>query len=276
MIGRRRSHPTDRPDVVLPRAGYQCVTWRSNEALWTNAYEHGGTESADVLNGLGLAYVQQGRLEEAEKLFAKAVSIEPDSPTTQNNMGLVLLNLNKLDLAMPHFLEAMRLKPGFANAYNNLGMVLARQGDRIHAAMFFRQAVGLKPSSPEMHNNLGRTLLEDGDAEAAIPEFNEAIRIRPDYAKARRNLKAALALLEKRRCRAASIGSRARRLTIGSNATHGSTEAQASESIVRPSRNQSRPFRATHPPEAATLIRSLFRLWLRRPAFPGRPSRSPG
>ncbi len=177
---------------------FQCATWRSDEALWTNAFEHGGADSSDVQNGLGLVRAHQGRYDEAERYFAKALEIDPKLASAENNMGLVLLDQGKLSPALPHFFAALRLKPNSASVYNNLGKVLNRQGKQADSAFFFKEAVRLNPYSPEMHNNLGMTLLEMGQADAAVVEFQAALQIKPTYRRARENLEKALAFRETR------------------------------------------------------------------------------
>ncbi len=172
---------------------FQCATWSSAEAIWTNALEHGGQDSSDVHNGLALAYAQSGMFSDAEVHFKKAVAINPDQASVQNNLGLLLCDLGKLNEAVPHLLEAIRLKPNFAPAYNNLGIVFSRKGKSKDSEFFYRTALVMKPRSPEFRGNLGVALLDQGRfAEAAI-EFQAALKLRPQDKRAQSGLQRARA-----------------------------------------------------------------------------------
>ena len=71
--------------------------------------------------------VPLGRLEEAEKAFRTAVTLNPDDWTARNGLGATLLRLNRLDEAISEFERMQALVPDNTRAYNNLGSAFLLQ-----------------------------------------------------------------------------------------------------------------------------------------------------
>jgi hypothetical protein len=78
--------------VVLTRA--QCETWRSSEALWTHALNHGGEDVPDVRNSVGLSLVELWPLEEAKEHFVAASLLRPSWGDPHNNLGVLFAREN--------------------------------------------------------------------------------------------------------------------------------------------------------------------------------------
>src|SRR5262249_22740026 len=73
----------------------QCLTWRTSEALWTHALNHGAASTSEVHIFVGLALARQGRLEEATAQFAAALRLNPNASEAYNNTGVVLTEQGK-------------------------------------------------------------------------------------------------------------------------------------------------------------------------------------
>jgi len=96
-------------------------------------------------DNLGLALMNQGRMEEAEACFRR-------------NLGLV------------------------ASTYFNLGLTLFRTQRYAEALEYFRRALELEPENPEFHNLLGQTYDELGQPVEAEQSLRRAIEIDGNYA----------------------------------------------------------------------------------------------
>ena len=173
----------------------QCRTWRSSEALWRQALDHGAARSREVHNGLGAALAQLGRSEEAAAHYAEAIRIDPRFAKAHNNLGLLLTQLGRSEAAAAHLAEAIRLDPRSAEAHNNLGLLLAQLRRSEEAAAHYAEAIRLNPRSAEAHNNLGVLLTHLGRSEEAAAHYAEAIRLNPRSAEAHNNLGVLLAHL---------------------------------------------------------------------------------
>jgi tetratricopeptide (TPR) repeat protein len=87
------------------------------------------TRLAYSSNSQGLNLLKEGRLVEALKAFADALTKDPSYAAAAYNQGLVLARQNRLEEAAQAFRTAVRLRPGFALAHFGLGLVLKARED---------------------------------------------------------------------------------------------------------------------------------------------------
>ena len=99
--------------------------------------------SGDVLMPQALALHQQGRLQEAEPLYAAVARQQPDNADVRHLLGIIALQTGRPDRAVDLIGEAIALNAGIAAAYNNRAIALRRLGrldealdslDRAHRA----------------------------------------------------------------------------------------------------------------------------------------------
>ena len=96
------------------------------------------------------------------------------------NIGLAYLKQGELAQAEEHFHTALDYQPGLAEAHHNLGLVHERVGKRTKAIQSFREAIRSKPGYTEAHASLGRLLWQDGRPEEARNAFERVIDLAPD------------------------------------------------------------------------------------------------
>ena len=136
----------------------------------------------------GLALRRLGRAPEALAAFARAHALDPALAEAHHQAGNVLKNLGRHVEAIAALREAARLAPSHAPAWLNLGVACLDGGARDDAIAAFRRALALEPQRPEAHNILGHALLSAGRSTEAEAAFAEALRLRPGYAAAHDNL----------------------------------------------------------------------------------------
>jgi len=173
---------------------------------WARA---GGAVAIAALVGLGaLSWQQVWIWRDSETLWSYVVAAEPAAPIGHNNLGFVYLNQGRLEEAERELLIAARLSPEWDLVHTNLAVLLVRQGrireagearvqlgymllkhGKYQAAVeLFQKEVAARPDDAGAHNNLGAGLLLRGDAAAAIEQFEQALRLNPGHEQARRNL----------------------------------------------------------------------------------------
>ena len=137
---------------------------------------------------LGVTLRILGRFDEAEKSYKKAIELKPDFPEAHYNLGVTLQDLGRLDEAEKSYKKTIELKPDFPEAHNNLGNTLFELSKIDEAETSLKKAIELKPNYATAHYNLGNTLNNKGDLVAAIDSYKQALNIQPDYAEAWRNV----------------------------------------------------------------------------------------
>jgi tetratricopeptide (TPR) repeat protein len=138
----------------------------------------------DALHMLGIIKLARGQLGEALRLIASAMRLRTPTPQILMNHGIVLGALNRHDEALASFDSAIRHKSKYAEAHNSRGTVLAALGRNEEALASCRKALAIKPNYPEAHYNLGNFLGALGRYEAALKSYDRALALRPDLVEA--------------------------------------------------------------------------------------------
>lgn len=132
-----------------------------------------------ALNGLGVACIQGGRIEEAAEFFRRAVAAAPQDIVNRYHLGLTLARLGRNEEAASEFEAAVKLKPEFADALLNLGnvnLMLARYDE---AARRFGEALAVRPFFPAALTGLGDALSVLGRHAEAQGAFEKLLAIDP-------------------------------------------------------------------------------------------------
>ncbi len=135
----------------------------------------------------GVAY-QKGQWQETIEHIQKALELQPDYAEAHNVLGVALKNLDRLQDAHHHLNRAITLQSNFPDAQCNFGNVLMKLERLEEAEKHYRQAIALKPDFVLAHSNLGATLLKSRRWDEAIDSFKKAIALAPTYAEAHNNL----------------------------------------------------------------------------------------
>jgi len=105
----------------------------------------GGAEP-DTVNDLALAYFNQGRLEEAEKLVRNLIAHIPDLAGAHDLFGQILLNRGDVEGARAECLIAARLSPFDGLVWSHLGDAAVRLGRFPEACHAYGEAAALDSS----------------------------------------------------------------------------------------------------------------------------------
>lgn len=174
-----------------------------------------GFADADARYKQGLAYKQQGKVDDAIASFEKAVAANPrhgmawaslghlykqkgadtgkivnayenatavikKDKTLWGNLGMAYYRNKQPEKAIEALMVACRLDPKDAEIRGNLGTIRRQQGDIKGAILDLQMATKYKPNEPNYWNNLGvayRVGKRDKDAVAA---FKKAIELSPN------------------------------------------------------------------------------------------------
>lgn len=133
--------------------GYAAV-WKDSITLWEHAVALGAGRSATVVSGLGQAYLQAGRIDDAVRAYAHVVTLQPRRAQAHRNYGVAQLHAGRLDEAERHFRIAVGLNPRLPNLMFNLGEVFWRQDKASEALAALAMDLSANPG-----NQIGRALI---------------------------------------------------------------------------------------------------------------------
>jgi predicted O-linked N-acetylglucosamine transferase (SPINDLY family) len=141
----------------------------------------------DALQMMGLVKLAAGQPAEALRLVSAAMGARKPSPQVLLNHGLILEALKRYPEAIESFDQAIKLKSKYAEAHNNRGATLTSLGRDEEALESCRKAIAIKPDYVEAHYNAGTALRALGRYDEALKSFDRALALQPKYFKAHNN-----------------------------------------------------------------------------------------
>ena len=103
--------------------------------------------SKDVkfLFGLGNAYVNIKRYQDARKVYEQAIEVNPGLALAHTNLAVTYLNLNELDSAFRELQAALEIEPESGPSWYNLAIVYAFRKDDRNAKKALHKAISILP-----------------------------------------------------------------------------------------------------------------------------------
>lgn len=142
-----------------------------------------------LLNNLGNALYNLGRLEEARTAYEQAVTAEPAYPRPYRNLGLLYQALDLPEKAVTAYRTFLALDPQDGKAWHNLGLLHQAQEQPERARHAFARAASLlTPDTAEMAANLGIGAFYCDDLPRAVELLEKALSLEPQNPLTRRNL----------------------------------------------------------------------------------------
>jgi len=197
----RKIHEEFMDDHSHYRAGIAFATggdWENAEKMYRRALKL-NPRSAEAHTELGLLLVGKKQQEEGVQHLRKSLELDPNSADAHVNLASALAGEGKLEEAIAHCERALQLKPASADAHYNLGYALTARRQFEAALVHYRKAVEIKPDYVQALNNLGAALLMTGQAEEATVHYRKVLELDPNHAGTARNLAVAQEMLERSR-----------------------------------------------------------------------------
>jgi tetratricopeptide (TPR) repeat protein len=149
-------------------------------------------QSAEALYGLGSAYLQQQKTNDARECFQRVLQLHASYPGTLpnawNNLGILAARGGDTDLAIQHFERALQIDPDHSVALQNLGSAYRQKKDWPQAKRALEKSLALNPDDPEANYSLAMVYAQTNDANRAYEYLQKALLARPDYPEALNNL----------------------------------------------------------------------------------------
>jgi tetratricopeptide (TPR) repeat protein len=133
----------------------------------------------------GVALVRSGRANEAERIFSRVLTQNPDVPELNVVLGQAHAAQGDYDAAIASFRRALAIKPDVADANASLGTIYLRQGNLDAATEALRGELASHPDDVRARNALATSLDLQGKRDDALKELRTILARRPNYADAR-------------------------------------------------------------------------------------------
>jgi Tfp pilus assembly protein PilF len=139
-------------------------------------------DEAHRLLSRGLKSAQQGKYEQAIRLFEESLNLAPDSADTRRNLGMAYLESGQTERAKRLIAEVLRLDPKDVWSYLLLGNIIWKQEhDFDKTTRLYERALKLNPNDPYLLNNYAALLSEREHYDEAETLLRRAIADQPDY-----------------------------------------------------------------------------------------------
>ncbi|WP_229266663.1 tetratricopeptide repeat protein [Leptospira sp. severe_002] len=135
----------------------------------------------DALHLLGMLNHQRGKAGEAFRLVSAALKVNPRSPDALSNLGMVLVALKRGEEGLASVDKALALAPGHLEALNTRGNVLLELKRPAEAAAAFDKVIAAQPRHVIARINRGNALAETNEPEKALVDYDEALKLAPGH-----------------------------------------------------------------------------------------------
>ena len=130
---------------------------------------------------LGDALLRLGQIDEAKIHFTRALELRPDNPQALEGLGTILVGQGRPEEGIKLFRDALRIAPELTASHFRLGVLLIDQGRQDEGKAHLAEAVRLNPGDSRASYSLGIAFLREGNPDQAVVYFGRALESDPDF-----------------------------------------------------------------------------------------------
>ncbi|MGA2420334.1 MAG: FG-GAP-like repeat-containing protein [Candidatus Acidiferrum sp.] len=134
------------------------------------------------LNTLGVAYMNQQRAADAQKLFEQALQADPNFVVARVNLGIALLAQQKPEAARTELVAGAEKRPDDAYAWYNLGLVYKDLSEQEKGIAAFEHVSQIAPNEADAYYFSGYLYSQLQKYDQAIAAFQKGLAIFPYHA----------------------------------------------------------------------------------------------
>lgn len=140
-------------------------------------------KEADYHYSLGGAAMGEGDLQRAYVELQKGLQLDPHHKEILNSLGLVFLQFGEFGKAREYFQKAISEDAGYSDAYNNLGVTYTKTGEWEKAMEAFRKALQnpVYRTAEHAYYNIGMVHYRLNDLTAAIEALRDSVKRAPTF-----------------------------------------------------------------------------------------------
>lgn len=174
-----RDFPTDSEAQLELAQVYEALHQPELARLYFQRALDNDPNSLLALNGLGLAYMDENRYDEAVAQFNTCLRLDQFNYACEDNLGATYLESARFPMAGAVLDRAHALQPERAEALVNLGYLADVNGDWKKAISLYVQAMTVYPYSPDAYIDLGYTYNVHGLYQLAQAALVKGLAVAP-------------------------------------------------------------------------------------------------
>ncbi|QWD05861.1 tetratricopeptide repeat protein [Polynucleobacter paneuropaeus] len=138
----------------------------------------------DACHLLAIVLANQGMLEEANKQYQLALTLNPSSISALSNWGACLNLLGQHRQAIQVLEKALSINQTIAALWFNTANILCDAGEFNKACIHYEKALSLDTEYFQAYNNYGKALFNLDLSSKALEQYERALGLNPDFAEA--------------------------------------------------------------------------------------------
>ena len=132
-------------------------------------------------NNQAIQAYNKGRYKDAEVLFKKAITAQPNYGEAYANLGALYAKFKQYDKAIALYKEAIKHKPHYAGAYTNMGNALNKTKRHEEAVFFHKTAIALDATQANHFSNCASAYKNLGRFDLAQKYYEKALELEPNH-----------------------------------------------------------------------------------------------
>ncbi len=172
----------ENPETLGAMANFLMLRGELQEAerLYRRAVEI-DPESKVAWYNLGYFHHLSGKLSDAIYDYWKCIKIDPHDEIAWNNLGNALYNLHRYMESLPYFLKSVSINPNYAIGWNNIGNALSKMGIYRESLKFHNKALSIDAKFDYAYHARAFVKYNLEDYEGALEDIETALELNPDY-----------------------------------------------------------------------------------------------
>ncbi len=137
-------------------------------------------EKSDKQYKKGVDALQEGKTDDAKKLFKKAITTNPDNARALFQLGIIHSRIpENIEIAISYLKQSTDIFPKNEVAHYTLASLYGEKGLVEYEISELLKTIAINNDNDGAHYNLGVIYAQKGLYDEALVEFNEVLRINP-------------------------------------------------------------------------------------------------
>lgn len=130
-----------------------------------------------ALTNLSMAYLNEGRYEQARQVLRQARAVEPRNPKVLVNLGNLELKLQQYDQAKMYFQEALKVDPRDRAVLTNLAYLAQVSGNIAEMGSYYRRLLDVSPNNVDAILAYASVLEKSGKYTEAVSYYRRSLQL---------------------------------------------------------------------------------------------------